>query len=304
MLVRFGCRISLFGLLLLFVLRAQAEEARPPVQRTFVEELSVSAGVESLADTPLEESGEVGVRRTAISGGATVSAGSGARLGFGLEIEKSAYDFSGVEEGSLPAEFEDVSTTELKANYFKVLSDDWFLFGLGLLSCGVEEGADAAEGRTFGALGGLRRQVNERFGFSVGLLVRTRLEDDPLVLPFPGVDWMITDRLALRTAEGITLSYQFDEMMRWKGEVTAGFKGREFRLDDEGGLPDGLVEDRSVPCTVGLVYSPRRDIHVRLAVGSVVWQEYEFKDSEGRHVATENPDMPARYVSLDAGVKF
>ena len=296
----------MFGLFfLLFVLQAPAEEeARPPVQRTFVEEVSVLAGVESLADAPLEEAGEVGVRRMTIGGGATVSAGRGARLGAGLEIEKSAYDFSGVEEGSLPAEFEDMSTTELKANYFKVLSDDWSLLGLGMLSWGVEEGVDAADGRTFGALGGLRRQVNERFGFSVGMLIRTRLEDNPLVLPFPGFDWMITDRLVLRTAEGITLSYQIDEMMRWKGEVTAGFKGREFRLDDEGGLPDGLVEDRSVPCTVGLVYSPRRDIHVRLAVGSVVWQEYEFKDSEGRHVATENPDVPARYVSLDAGVKF
>ena len=150
----------------------------------------------------------------------------------------------------------------------------------------------------------MRRQVTDRFGFSFGVLAKTRLENGPLIIPLPGFDWTITDRLVLRTGQGLTLSYQIDEMMRWKGEVSLGYEGREYRLDDEGGLPNGVLADRSIPCTLGVVYNPRPDIHVKLAMGSITWQEYIFKDSEGHSVKTDDPEMPTRYASLEAGVKF
>lgn len=263
---------------------------------------SFSAGVTYIAPSDFEDVGDVSVGRWSAGAGVERAATNGAMFGFVFDHERSRYDFSDDSPASA-AGIDDVTANRFGMNVRRSLNGKWSLFGNVDTTFNVAKGASWGDGQTSGGLLSFSRRVNGQFSFSIGLIARSQLEERARILPIPGIDWKITDRLSLRTAQGVTLSWQIDERRRWITDVTAGFENRAFRLDESGPLPGGVVKDRRVPVTASLRYGPNPGMSARIFAGAVFAQQFEFLDSEGHNGDTVDAD-PSLVAGFSGSIRF
>jgi hypothetical protein len=261
-----------------------------------------SAGATYIFPSDFEDVGDVSVSRWSAGAGVERVATNGAMFGFVFDHERSRYDFSDDSPASA-AGIDDVAANRFGVNVRRDLNGKWSLFGNVDTTFNVAEGASWGDGRTSGGLLSFSRRVNDRFSFSIGLVARSQLEERARVLPIPGIDWKITERLSLRTAQGVTLSWQIDERRKWITDFSAGYESRAFRLDEGGPLPGGVIKDRRVPVTASLRYAPNPGMSARVFAGAVFAQQFEFLDSEGRTADTVDAD-PSLIAGVSGSIRF
>ncbi len=240
---------------------------------------SVSAGAGYAFRSDLDDGGDAAVDRQSLAAGLEWIATNGNMAGFAFDREFARYLFSADAPALLRDSFDEVTVDRFGLNVRASFSDGWSAFAAGDVTFAVAGGAEWSDGMSAGGLVSLRRQITDTFGFSMGLLMRDRLEDDFLVIPIPGFDWSITPRLSLRTAQGVTLTWQIDDRRRWVGDFSAGYESRGFRLAEDSPLSDAVVEDRRIPVIAGLTYRPLPFVRLRGFVGAVAWQEYEIRNA-------------------------
>ena len=263
---------------------------------------SFSAGATYIAPSDFEEAGDVSVGRWSAGAGVERVATNGAMFGFLFDHERSRYDFSDDAPASA-AGIDDVTANRFGVNVRRSLNEKWSLFGNVDTTFNVAKGASWGDGETSGGMLSFSRRVNDKFSFSIGLVAHSQLEERTRVLPIPGIDWKITDRLSLRTAQGVTLSWQVDERKKWTTDFSAGYEGRAFRLDESGPLPGGVVKDRRVPVTASLRYGPNPGMSARIFAGAVFAQQFEFLDSEGHTADTVDAD-PSLIAGVSGSIRF
>ena len=269
---------------------------RPGVRGVF------SAGATHVASSGFEDAGDVSVSRWSAGAGVEHVATNGSLFGFVFDHERSRYDFPDDPAGIAPG-IETVTANRFGVNVRRSLTETWSLFGNLDTTFNVAKGAEWSDGQTAGGLVSFSRRVNPRFSFSLGVLARSRLEERFQILPIPGIDWKITDRLSLRTAQGVTLSWQVDDRRKWMADVAAGFESRAFRLDESGPLPGGVIKDRRVPLTASLRYAPNPGMSARVFAGAAFAQQLEFMDSEG-HTAHKVDADPSLVAGVSGSVRF
>jgi len=216
--------------------------------------------------------------------------------------ERSRYDFSD-ESPASAAGIDDVTATRIGVNVRRSLNEKWSLFGNVDTTFNVAKGVKWGDGQTSGGLVSFSRRVNDKFSFSIGLIARSQLEERARVIPIPGIDWKITERLTLRTAQGVTLSWQIDELKKWITDFAAGYESRAFRLDEDGPLPGGVVKDRRVPVTASLRFGPNSGLNARIFAGAVFARQFEFLNSEGDTVDTVDAD-PSLIAGVSGTIRF
>jgi hypothetical protein len=172
----------------------------------------------------------------------------------------------------------------------------------GIIEFAGDPDADIGDTGTYGGYAGARYAVSESFGFSFGFAAKTRLEDDALVIPLVGIEWKVSDRVTLST-EGTTLRIASKLSDEWSVGLSAGWELREYRLDDEGPVPDGVMSDSRIPIAVSFDWTPSPNVTLAISGGAVVWQEFEFRDSNGDDVSETNTD-PAPFIGLSAQFRF
>ena len=263
---------------------------------------SFSAGATYISPSDFEDVGDVSVGRWSAGAGVEHVATNGAMFGFVFDHERSRYDFSDDSPASAEG-IDDVTASRFGANVRRKINEKWSLFGNMDTSFNVAKGANWGDGQTAGGMLSFSRRVNDRFSFSIGLVAHSRLEERARVLPIPGIDWKISKRLSLRTAQGVTLSWQVDERKRWVTDVAAGYESRAFRLDESGPLPGGVVKDRRVPLTASLRYAPNPGMSARVFAGAVFAQQFEFMDSEGHTADTVDAD-PSLIAGVSGSIRF
>lgn len=248
--------------------------------------------------------GDVRIARASAGIGIAIPIGERSRLSFDIDEEVSWYlfdDASGLVPGSTDP-FELVLSTDLSARFFSQIDSHWSWFVGGLVSFSGEADVDIGDAATFGGFAGARYQFNDRFALSFGLGAKTRLEDDALVIPLIGIDWKVSDRVTLST-EGTKVRIAAELSKEMTVALTGGWELREFRLRDDGPLPDGVVRDARIPIAVSLDWKPRSNIQISVFGGVVVWQEFQFDDSDGDELSETNTD-PAPFVGLNAKFTF
>lgn len=205
----------------------------------------------------------------------------------GVEQEFSRYDFSEEDAAEFGDAVESARSDELSLKYRRALRGKWSFFGGASMRSSIESGAEWGEGVTCAMLGVWRYSVSEDLGLSIALIGATRLEDSPMVFPFPAIDWRITDRLSLRTERGVTLAWDLDGERLWVVEWAAEYDSRDFRLDDEGAAPRGVLRDNRIPVSMGVRYAPNPGVSARCWLGADAWREYELADEDGDSVDEE-----------------
>lgn len=218
-----------------------------------------------------------------------------------LGFEASVYDFDGGEP--LPGvtdPFDDLYSLGGIVTLHYAITREWSVFGAGFLGFAWESGADIEDALLGGGGVGVGWRPSENFHISVGVGVRSRLEDSAVVTPLVNISWQFADDWRLATYDlpqggGFGLTRRLNQ----EHELTlfGGLEFRQWRLDDDGDLPDAVVRDLRVPVGLAWRWTPNPAFTLELEGGAIVYQEYEFFDDSGDRIADLESD-PAPFLGL------
>lgn len=240
--------------------------------------------------------------------GATVDAGflvgDRSRLALNFGTEHSFYDFAPmsvlVPGGVDP--FDSIHDYTMGARFSTQINERWSgLIGGGVQSSG-ESSANFEDTLTYNGLVGASYKVNDKLTIGAAVVVSSRLEDDVVVIPVPTITWDIDERWRLESRNaGLLLSYKASDTLRVGLE--GSFERREYRLDDMGPLPSGVVRERRVPVGLWTEWKPAPNVTLEGTLGADVYVEFESLNSAGVKFADDETD-PAVYAGIALSIRF
>ena len=141
-----------------------------------------------------------------------------------------------------------------------------------------------------------------------------RLGLGPTALPVKVIHDLITDGVyktisvstrAAGWASGkvADLPMEYAPSETWAFGAELAWERHEFRLDDQGPLPSGVVEERHVPVGVFARFSPNANIAIEANVGANTFSNLQIDSQAGVRVADEDID-PAIYAGFGVRVRF
>lgn len=226
------------------------------------------------------------------------------RLTLGIEGEASWYNFSdfGAILPNAVDPIDDAYLVRFAPGARFGIDERWSVLVGGIIEFAGDRDVSLGDAATYGGFGGVGYRVSDDLLITAGLIVKSRLEDDVLVVPLLGVRWQINERLSL---ENETLGLRFSAKVNDEltASIFARYEIRDYRLSDQSSIPDGVLEDSRVPIGATLKWSPSRSFAIAFSAGAIVWQRYEFKDSNGDDVANDRT-RPAAFVGLSAEISF
>lgn len=221
------------------------------------------------------------------------------RLVFGVGGEVSYYDWGGssaVFPGASDS-FEDVYSANVLVVGRHTVSGPWsFILG-GIGRVQGESGADFGDSVTAGGFVGAGYNFSKSSWIDFGVGVFTRLDDDPLVIPYLNVRFPISDRVRLEIG-GLDLGIVAKTSETVEVALRGRVEYRDFRLDDSRpAWRDGIVRDLRVPVGLEVAWKPVAGLTLAVEGGVAVYQEYEFLDDDGDHLSDVETE-PAPYIGL------
>ncbi len=230
--------------------------------------------------------GSVAVTRAGAELGVLIPTGEKSRLAVNLDWTTSFYDFKDA-TGFVPGFSEpwaDIHAVDLAAVYSQPLEGKWGIVVGGTIGSAGEEGADFNHTLTYGGFAAVSHQCTDTFSASIGLYVQSRIEDNVLIIPIPGIDWKISDEWRLATLNRPGLSVLYTPSKAWTFSLGATFEGKEFRLNDRAAAPEGVGRDRAVPIELGVEYAPSRNITLGGYVGVYAYRKFRLEDTNGNKI--------------------
>lgn len=233
------------------------------------------------------------------------------KVGFRLSLlgEHSRYEYEDISEliGGSNSDF-DVDANILRvAPAFMYRHDDrWMFFGGPIAEFGFESGADIGDADTYGAFASARYRVNDKFAVSFGATAKTTIEDDVSVYPVGGIEYKFADDLVVGTSGAqlgfnVRIGKRFSEQLAVS--VFGGYQNRDYRLDDDSLIPEGVLRDTRVPVGIELVWRPSENVVFRFGGGAVVWQETTFDDEDGDEIGSDESDLTG-FLAFSASITF
>lgn len=280
----------------------QTAETKPLANTSF----SLSFGGTWIGEADLDESpGSLGIARAGARFGVGHKLSETVSLNIGADLDYSVYDFSdatGLVAGT-DDPFDDATTVTLSlgAQFKSGERNTWFVTGFAR-SAG-ESGAEFDQTVTGGGIVGLSHSFSDNLTLGIGVLASSELEDDVYVIPVPIVRWKISERWSLNTGERADVQLAYAPSERWTFGAEASWDRRRFRLDDEGPLPSGVVEERHVPVGVFAVFAPNPNIELAAHVGAHLGSEIKIDDDNGDRVGKDDLES-ALYAGFDVRFRF
>jgi len=204
---------------------------------------------------------------------------------------------------SIGAEFDDVTTLALNITYSDQTNEgsSWYITG-GVLS-GAENDADFNDSidGLFG--GGFRYKLSDTLELGLGVLVKTRLDDDVLIVPIPQIRYTIDERWSIASeGAGIKLNYKASEALNYG--LSGQYRSTTFRLDAAHAFaPNGMATQRAIPVAFYARYAPSEHIELIGKVGGVFGGELEILNTGGNTIASQGIDT-ALFGSIAISFKF
>ena len=263
-------------------------------------------------EADLDDAGEYSVGRYGVGLSYRVPILEQSSLVFGLDAERSEYDFDGA-TGLAPGgdPIGGATAYELSARVVHPFDDEFSLLAGVSGTFAGEDGADLADSAQLGGIVAVNWKASEALTLTLGVTARDQLEDDVRVIPVVGIEWRIAENLRVSSRDagrvfaggggGLGLVYESSEELNLI--VGAGFNGRDYRLDEDGPIPDGVLRDDRVFAGVGLEWKPTGNVTALVGAGAVVWSNLETLDSGGSEIGDEDGD-PAAVVSARVRIVF
>lgn len=226
------------------------------------------------------------------------------RLILGFGVGQTEYDLDGV-TGLVPGAvdpFDTVEEYEVRAGVMGKYQEKWNWAVIGRVRSEGESSADFSDTLQYGGVFSLAYQVNPKLSVGGSLLVMSSLEDDVRIIPLPVINWKIDeDTWSIATSDaGVQLLYKSSETLLIRATLLS-FSVREFRLDEKGPLPSGVIRETRVGLGVGADWNPKPKITVSGMIGAYPFMEYESFNSSGDDIADDETDAP---LFITFGVTF
>ncbi|MEL7472228.1 MAG: DUF6268 family outer membrane beta-barrel protein [Planctomycetota bacterium] len=257
----------------------------------------------------LDDEGDLAVSRvaSAIGVGGRIGNQVDAQLTFASEF--SFYDFDGAT--SFDADGDPFDTTyQYDINGFLrgQIDPRWGWFAGGGVTWAGEAGASASQNLRGRGFGGVTYAVSDNLRVGLGVGAFSRLEDSTLIVPIPTLRWQIDERSSLATGGeggigGLGVRYTYRPNEQWALFAQGRFVGREYRLDDDGPIPEGVARDDRIELSVGANYNATPNLSLNARVGFDVFSEIEIDDRSGNQIAEEDLD-PSLVFGLGLRVRF
>ena len=283
------------------------DNQQPPAQITDTPQgptFSASLGAWYAFETDLDAGpGDLSVARARLDLSMTLTPAERTLLTFGIEAEESWYDFNnatGLDASGDP--FDNATNVDFFARYVAPLNDTTNYFVLASIGLAAESGADLGESLIYGGGVGFVTRQSATFSWGLGVLVRTRLEDDALIIPIPQINWKMSDRWTLASQRaGLRLAYEATDALTYGLGVQ--FDSRTFRLDEDGVIPSGVATDRRVPVAFFADYKPTPDITIGAQIGASLFNNIELFDAAGNDIIDDDVD-PGLFIGLTGQIRF
>ncbi len=280
---------------------AEGIAAQQPPAVTITLGTSASYRFESGFDSGVSD---VSVARIGAAAEAGFLVGDLSRLALNFGTEHSFYDFGpmGVLVPGGVDPYESIHDYSVGGRFTTRVNDRWSaLIGGGVKSSG-ESSANFDDTLTYNGLIGATYKINDSLSVGGVLVVSTRLEDDVTMFPVPTITWDIDDRWRLESkGAGLLLSYKASETLRVG--IEGMFERREYRLDDMGPMPSGVVRERRLPVGLWTEWKPSPSLTISGTLGADVYVEFESLNSAGVKFADDETD-PAVYAGLALSFRF
>ncbi len=254
-----------------------------------------------------DNTGKIGVTRAEAALTLSIPVAEHRWIDLGILYERSWYHFKDV-SGFGPGvtePWDDAHSLRLSPAYRVGLSAHWNYFLAAYIDSSSEDGADFSDSLTYGAIAGVGYKVNDNLELGLGVLVATRLEDDPWVIPLPRLDWKLADKLRLTLGgnrAGGALAWEASDSITLALE--AAYRAREFRLEDANpAAPEGVARDRQVPLGLALTWRAAPNLSLDARAGYVLWHEYELLDRDGNRLVEKQAD-PSPYLGASLRLAF
>jgi hypothetical protein len=224
---------------------------------------------------------------------------STSRLNLSARNQWSWYDFSRGDKplvGDSFGVFSQVVTTNLRASLNQRLDDRWSLLAGFDIDASGETDADVGDSLTYGGILAARYSVNPGLTFTLGFVVRSVLEDGVQYIPAAGVDWKFAEQWRL-TLLGPTARVTWRPRDNFDIYTRFAYEGRDFRLADDGPLPDGVVRDGRVTLALGINSKLTESLTLSSELGITPWGVIDFADPDGDKLASYDL-KPAAFFAL------
>ncbi len=268
-------------------------------------EYKLKGSVENTFDTYLKDGpGETSVFRVGPAIDIDIPIGDRATLGISASAQFSKYrfkDVTGFGAGG-PKPIGNTYEHEFNVSYSREFNEQWSLFIAGGVNAAGETGAKFNESLTYGGGGGVTYSVNKEIKLGLGVIVRSRLEENAYVVPLPIITWNFAPKWEFTTRyRNARLSYQATE--KWTIFATADFKQHEYRLDIDAPTSEGVFRDRTIPLSLGATFVPTKSFEITAGAGVNVSRRFTLDDKAGNRVAQVKTD-PSLVVFVNAAFKF
>lgn len=232
-------------------------------------------------------------------------------LTFGISGGAARYDFDdAVELDPLQGDpFDELYTARVSVGFSWQITRAWSAFATTYVAATGERDAEFDDSLTFGGVAGVAYAFNDNFSLGLGALVRTQLEDDPLILPLPIIrlrlDLSEAWRLTIGVPDGLRLTFApLDELEISLGSGLTGLVTLpDARLDDEDFAPEGVFRQTQLPITLVVDWRPLPFLKLSFEGGLIVYRKYEIDDARGNSLTDVHTD-PTGYVQLGLNLVF
>lgn len=282
--------------------RADPQDDAPSTDAPLTDEQRIRVvlrgGAKFHFDADLDDGGDVAVSRVQAGADFVLALTDRVELTLAPDAEFSFYDFGGL--NSLAAEeiIEDAYRQRYEARVLIRANDRWSILTGGNLTWAAEFDADTSDSMTGGGFVSANYAVSPKLILGAGVAVQSRLEESAWVFPFPFVEWRFAERWQL-TARGVGGQLSYTPSEAWTIFARGGWEPREFRLRDDGPVPEGILRDERIVIDFGASYRPGAHVELTATLGLTPWNEYEVQDSGG---STLREDEAETHLNAGAGV--
>jgi hypothetical protein len=225
------------------------------------------------------------------------------RVGFGYS--NVFYDFRGhpqIHGSDRPWNQIDIANTS--AGLYGRINDQWGAFVGFNVKSAEQTGTDFGRSLTYGGLAGATYRFSDHLSVGLAIIAQSRLEDNPVVLPFPAFDWVLPfdhDRWRLFSggARGgleagnnggvkVGLSYTPVQYLTLSAGLSGIGLANDFRLNSRSAVSNGVVQDHSTQVAFAIDYHPFREASISGFVGADLPNKLNVLSSSGNSVYSED----------------
>jgi hypothetical protein len=195
------------------------------------------------------------------------------------------------------------SVVTLQPTLVLMPAQPWSLVGSATLQYSAAESATFSKAILVSGAVASTWQYARNVKVGLGLNVSQRMNDSPSVVPFPVIDWRISDRWQLTALDGESGRLSGTITRSWRVFGQLEFQWRDIRLGRSSSIPSGILRYEAFPLFAGLEFKPTRHFAAEVFAGTTLAQRYRLADERGALLGASRHHTPM-LVGLDLTCTF